>query len=242
MRARNPQGIHRLSAAAIKYLNAPSWHADGGGLYLEVDDSGRKRWAMRLTVNGKRRDFGLGPLHKVSLLEARERAGEYRSKAYRGIDPIEDKRRRQTEASRVVPTFEEAARQVHEQRRGGWSNGKHVDQWLNTLIDHAFPIIDSKPVNMIGTPEVLAVLTPIWLTKPETARRVKQRVRIVLDWAERPATAPATIPSICWAMPYPHTAKNSAITPLFPTPRLPSSSASCVAVARSRSPSSPLSF
>jgi integrase len=65
----------------------------------------------------------------------------------------------------------------------GWSNGKHVDQWLNTLRDHAFPIVGAKPVNAIGTPEVIAVLTPIWLTKPETARRVRQRIKVVLEWA-----------------------------------------------------------
>ena len=109
MHPRNPQGIHRLSAATIKYITAPGWHADGGGLYLEVDRSGRKRWAMRLTVNGKRRDFGLGPLHKVSLLEARERAAEYRAKAYRGIDPVEDKQRAKHALDRNVPTFEEAS-------------------------------------------------------------------------------------------------------------------------------------
>jgi integrase len=180
---RNPQGIHRLSAAAIKYITDPGWHSDGGGLYLEVDTNGRKRWAMRLTVNGKRRDFGLGPIHKVSLLEARERATEYRSKAYRGIDPVADKRRVEEPPPRNVLTFEQASRQVHEQRRATWSNGKHVDQWINTLFDHVFPIIGDKPVDEIRTPDVLNVLTPIWTTKPETARRVKQRVATVLDWA-----------------------------------------------------------
>ena len=86
MKKRQPQGLNRLSVAAIKYLETPAWHADGGGLYLEIDANGRKRWAMRLTVNGRRRDFGLGPLHKVSLAEAREMAAIYRAKAYRGID------------------------------------------------------------------------------------------------------------------------------------------------------------
>lgn len=183
MLSRNPQGIHRLSAAAIKYIADPGWHADGGGLYLEVDQSGRKRWAMRLTVNGKRRDFGLGPLHKVSLLEARERATEYRSKAYRGIDPVADKRRPKDQPRPTVPTFEEVSRKVHEQRRGAWSNGKHVDQWINTLRDHVFPIIGTRPIDEIGTPDVLNVLTPIWTNKPETARRVRQRLATVLDWA-----------------------------------------------------------
>jgi integrase len=82
-----------------------------------------------------------------------------------------------------VPTFEQAARKVYEQRRATWSNGKHANQWINTLIDHAFPAIGSKPVDAIGTPEVLSVLSPIWTTKPETARRVKQRITTILDWA-----------------------------------------------------------
>ena len=183
MHPRNPQGIHRLSAATIKHITDPGWHADGGGLYLEVDRSGRKRWAMRLTVNGKRRDFGLGPLHKVSLLDARERAAEYRAKAYRGIDPVEDKQRAKHGLDRNVPTFEEASHNVHEQWRGTWSSGKHVDQWINSLRDHVFPIIGAKPVNHIITPDVLKILTPIWTTKPETARRIKQRLTTVLEWA-----------------------------------------------------------
>jgi integrase-like protein/Arm domain-containing DNA-binding protein len=181
----NPQGIHRLAPLTVTNTTVPGWHADGGGLYLEIDETGRKRWAMRLTVNGRRRDFGLGPLHKVSLATAREIAAEYRAKAYRGIDPTEEKRRKRKE-QRIAPapTFEEAAKEVHKRRRGTWSNGKHVDQWINTLRDHAFPKIGTKPVNEIGTPEVLEVLTPIWTEIPETARRVRQRLATVLDWAK----------------------------------------------------------
>ena len=181
MATRNPQGIHRLSPAAIKHITKQGWHCDGGGLYLEVDPNGRKRWAMRLVVNGRRRDFGLGPIHKVGLADAREMAAEYRAKAYRGIDPIEHKRKKQKPVK--VPTFEEAADTVYKQRRAGWSNGKHVNQWINTLIDHAFPVIGTKPVNEIGTPDVLNVLSSIWLTIPETARRVRQRIGVVLEWA-----------------------------------------------------------
>ncbi len=180
--ARQPRVLHRLSAAGIKFITSEGWHADGGGLYLEVDGAGRKRWAMRLTVNGKRRDFGLGPLHKVSLLEARERAAEYRSKAYRGIDPAEGKRQ-PPEQKQNVSSFEAIARQVHAQRSGAWHNGKHVDQWMNTLENHVFPIIGAKPVNDVTTADVLKVLTPLWSTKRETARRLKQRIAAVLEWA-----------------------------------------------------------
>ncbi|MGL4396287.1 MAG: tyrosine-type recombinase/integrase [Hyphomicrobium sp.] len=173
--------LNRLSALEVRRLAKPGWHADGGGLYLEVDGSGAKRWALRLTVNGRRRDFGLGPLWKVPLQAAREQAAEYRVLAYRGVDPIAGKRAARKEAR--VPSFEAAAREVHEKRCANWSNGKHVDQWINSLKDHAFPVIGSVPVNRVGTPEVLQVLTPIWLAKPETARRIRQRLRTVLDWA-----------------------------------------------------------
>jgi integrase len=119
----------------------------------------------------------------VSLHDARERAAEYRSKAYRGIDPLTDKQRPKHEPPPKVLTFEQASKKVHEQRRSAWSNGKHVDQWINTLRDYAFPTIGTKPIDQIGTPDVLNVLTPIWIAKPETARRVKQRLATVLDWA-----------------------------------------------------------
>ncbi len=175
------RGLHRLSAAAVKHLDRPGWHADGGGLFLEIDPSGAKRWALRLTVNSKRRDFGLGPLHKVSLQRAREVAAEYRAKAYRGDDPVADK-----QSARVAPdgpTFERAADEVHRQRMATWSNSKHVTQWINTLRDYAFPVIGTKPVGEVTAPDLLNILMPIWTTKPETARRVRQRIGVVLDWA-----------------------------------------------------------
>lgn len=174
--------LHRLTATGIKHLSQPGWHNDGGGLYLEVDSSGAKRWAMRLTINGKRRDFGLGPLHKVSLQQARIKAAEYREKAFLGNDPIAGKRRT-ARTSHSGVTFAMAAEEAHRARRDLWTNGKHVDQWLNTLRDHAFALIGDKPVDAVTTADVLAVLSPIWASKPETARRLRQRIRAVLEWA-----------------------------------------------------------
>lgn len=177
------RGLNRLSTLEVKAAKRPGWYGDGGGLYLEVDQHGR-RWVLRLTIAGRRRDLGLGSLHKVTLPQARARAAEFRTLAYQGIDPIAAKREsRQQPTVRIIPSFEQAATEVHRTRAQGWSNGKHVDQWINTLRDHAFPAIGSRPVDAIGTPEVLKVLTPIWLTKPETARRVRQRLKTVLEWA-----------------------------------------------------------
>ena len=175
------RGLNRLTALEIKAASQVGWYGDGGGLYLEIDAKAGRRWVLRLTINGRRRDFGLGPLHKVSLAQARVRAADYRSMAYQGLDPVAVKRARRP--APAVPTFEQAAKDVHRSREKGWSNGKHVDQWINTLRDHAFPIIGTRPINEVGTPDVLKVLTPIWQTKPETARRVRQRIKVVLEWA-----------------------------------------------------------
>lgn len=178
------RGLHRLTTLQIKSAQSAGWYGDGGGLYLEVDARGGKRWKLRIVVSGRRRDFGLGPTHKVTLAQARERAAEYRAMAYHGIDPKGTGPAKPiVEVAAAVPSFEAAAKIVHRGRIKGWSNGKHVDQWINTLRDHAFPLIGNKPIDAIGTPEVLKVLSPIWQSKPETARRVRQRLRVVLEWA-----------------------------------------------------------
>lgn len=86
--------------------------------------------------------------------------------------------------ARVIPTFQEAAGKVHAEHAVAWRNAKHGQQWINTLTQYAFPLIGEKRIDQIETPDVLRVLSPIWLTKPETARRVKQRIGIVLDWGK----------------------------------------------------------
>ena len=172
--------LHVLTAITIANLKQPGRYADGGGLYLEVDQHGR-RWLLRLrTPQGTRRDFGLGSLHKVPLALARERAASYRAKIQQGLDPLAGKK---APAPKTAPSFEECARAAYEKRKANWSNGKHVEQWINTLTDYAFPMIGQKPVDRVTTADALAILEPIWLTKAETARRVRQRLYTVLDWA-----------------------------------------------------------
>ena len=172
--------IGRLTAVKARNLRAPGRHADGNGLYLVVDPSGSKRWILRTMAQGKRRDIGLGGLRLVSLADAREQAARYRKIARDGGNPIEVKRK----AQRVVPTFRAAAEGVHEAHRDAWRNEKHVNQWINTLKDYAFPFIGDRRVDQIETSDILKVLAPIWLTKPETARRVRQRMRTVFDWVK----------------------------------------------------------
>jgi integrase len=163
----------------VKQCRQAGVYRDGQGLLLRVGPTGAKRWVLRITVRGKRRDVGIGSAKDVSLVEARNRAFELRRLAREGKDPVSAQRAARTS----VPTFKDAATRVHCQRIKGWSNGKHRTQWINTLRDHAFPFIGNKPVSEVCTADVLNVLTPIWLTKHETAKRVRQRVRAVLEWA-----------------------------------------------------------
>ncbi|MDE2716137.1 MAG: integrase arm-type DNA-binding domain-containing protein [Chloroflexota bacterium] len=167
----------KLSATRVKALKDPGRYSDGDGLHLFINRKGRKSWVQRITIDGRRRDIGLGGYPKVSLAQARKRASDNREAVGNGMDPVAEKRRPST------PTFSEAARTVHEANKPRWRNGSHTRAWIQTLQRHAFPKIGSKPIDAISRTEVLAVLTPIWSSKPETARRVRQRMRTIFRWA-----------------------------------------------------------
>ena len=124
--------------------------------------------------------MGLGGVSLVSLAEARADAMRYRKIARDGGDPIQDRKNTRV----VVLTFAEAARKVHEEHAPGWRNPKHATQWINTLTEYVFPVFGSKRVDNIESNDVKAALLPIWLSKPETARRVRQRIRMVFDWCK----------------------------------------------------------
>jgi integrase len=169
-----------LTAVRINSLSVAGRYADGNGLYLVVDPSGAKRWVLRTVVRGKRRDIGLGGLRLVPLAEARAKALEYRKLARDGGDPIAARRQAKT----VVPTFAEAAIRTIDQHRPNWKNAKSVTAWNRTLATYVFPVFGQKPVDRIETSDVLKALSPIWLAKPETARRVRRRIAVILDWAK----------------------------------------------------------
>ena len=182
-KVRKPHGRHpdrRLTAVSIRNLKRPGRHADGHGLYLVIDPSGAKRWIWRGVIQGKRSDLGLGSADLVSLADARQVALGYRRVARAGGNPLTDRRRER----RQVPTFKEAARTVHAEHRKTFRNPKHAGQWWSSLEADVFPLIGTRPVNDLGSGDVLRVLAPIWTVKPETARRLKQRIKIVFDWAK----------------------------------------------------------
>jgi len=168
----------KLTAMHVKNAK-PGRHLDEHGLYLLVKPSGAKSWVLRVQFAGRRRDFGLGSAHLVSLQEAREKARETQKAVKAGLDPAFERKK----ALRMIPTFREAAEQYHQTVKASWKNGKHADQWLTTLEKYAFPIIGKARVDHIDAPKIQSVLVPIWLITPETARRVRQRITSVLDFA-----------------------------------------------------------
>ena len=169
--------MSKLSQLKVQHAK-PGRHSDGNGLYLLVSPSETKSWVLRIQVDGRRRDFGLGPLNLVGLGEARDKAREWRKLAKQGFDPsIEAKRR-----NAATPTFEEAACEYHESVKSSWKNGKHRDQWINTLRTYAFPSLGKTPVDQIDASKIQGALLPIWQSKPETARRVRQRIGTILDY------------------------------------------------------------
>ena len=169
----------RLTALQIRNLKEPGRYSDGDGLSLLLSGSRKGCWVLRATIKGRRRDIGLGTVDLVTLKEARGMALELRRDIQRGIDPIAE---REKEEIKIL-TFAEAARKVHQEQKAGWKNGKHQEQWITTLEKYAFPMLGKRLVDDIEGPLVRECLVAIWLKKPETARRVKQRIGMVLDWA-----------------------------------------------------------
>lgn len=167
-----------LTAKFVESAKEPGKYFDGHGLFLRVQPNGARQWVQRITIRGKRCELGLGNPSLVLLAEARQQALANRKLSVSGGDPIRAKK----EADAVL-TFEEAARKVHALHLPTWRNAKHGQQFLSTLETYTFPRLGKLKVGDVTTADVLAVLTPIWTDKPETAARVRQRIGAVMKWA-----------------------------------------------------------
>jgi integrase len=157
-------------------------YGDGAGLYLVVSPSGARKWVYRFTFGGKVTETGLGSADTVSLAEARDKARDARKMVEAGENPIEA-RRRAASAEAGIPTFGAVADALIAAKESEWRNEKHRAQWRTSLTDFAAPL-RCRPVDEIDTAAVLAVLTPLWQVKPETASRVRGRIEAVLDAAK----------------------------------------------------------
>ena len=188
-----PRKLHNaLNPITVKNAG-PGRHADGGGLYLRVQEGGARSWLYRSTAGGKARDIGLGPAtgaDAIPLTVARTMARELATQAAKG-EVLEGKRTKarkvaaQAQAAALArKSFREVAEAFIDRKEGGWRNEKHRQQWRNTLATYAYPAFGELPVSDIETAHVLAVLEPIWSKVPETASRLRGRIENVLDAAK----------------------------------------------------------
>ena len=178
---RKPRGRHPLNAltpAFVRNVNQAGRYCDGQGLYLDVRPTGSRGWIQRITIRGRRTELGLGGFPLVSLKEAREKAFANRKLAREGGDPRAEKRRAES-----MPTFADAARTVWKQLRPGWRSPLHARLWLGSLERHVLPHIGKIPIAEVTSADVIGILAPIWHEKAPTARKLRQRIRAVLEWA-----------------------------------------------------------
>jgi integrase len=180
------RGSEKLTALAVKRAHAPGLYGDGRGLYLRIGDGAAKSWVLRYMIDGRAHEMGLGSVGDYTLAEARERARKHRKLAKEGVDPIAA--RRTERAGRGVAaaksmTFRQAAEAYIKAQATGWKNAKHAAQWPATLTTYVYPVFGALPVAAIDTALVTKAIEPIWLSKSETATRVRGRIESVLDWA-----------------------------------------------------------
>ena len=171
---------NKLTAALVKNVKKPGKYHDGGGmgLYLRVDKDETRYWIQRITINGKRREMGLGSPPVVTLVAAREQALDNKRLIRSGKDPLAEKRKAQQ-----ALVFAEAVEKYLLVKLKEFRNDKHRKQWRSTLDTYAIPVIGNMPVQNIQSRDVLDVLKPIWFEKTETASRLRGRIEAVLSWA-----------------------------------------------------------
>ena len=196
----------KLTAVGVRSAK-PGRHADGDGLYLVVKPTGGRSWLLRVQVDGKRRDIGLGSvelvsrvsdglidiplLHRkrLSLAEARDKYAALRKAALAGLDPTLERDRDR----RGIPTFEQAAEQAHAALKSQWAP-QQQEAFLSSLRRHAFPALGRQRVDYITPAQIQEALKPIWTDIPDMARKVRQRIGTVLNFAHvkgwRPVEAP----------------------------------------------------
>jgi integrase len=186
--------LTHLTANNLVKVGRKARTGDGGGLWLDVRGEGRAAWVFRYTRQGKAREVGLGSQASVSLVQAREAAADCRALLAKGTDPLAQREaelvasQAATKAQQAADaagkiTFRVAAESRMSAMEAQYRNAKHRQQWASTLTTYAYPELGNIPVDAVTRDDVVRALEPIWLTKPETARRLRQRIEVVLDYA-----------------------------------------------------------
>jgi integrase len=180
------RAIERLKPKQIPSIKAPGYYPDGGGLVLQVSESGAKSWIFRYQLKGKPHEMGLGSVRVRSLADARERALAASKLLSDGIDPIEARNAAEAAAALEAArskTFNEVAKEYIDKHRSEWKNAKHIEQWETTIETYCAAILP-LPIQGVDVGRILAVLEEVWSTKRETAVRLRGRIEKVLDYAK----------------------------------------------------------
>jgi integrase len=177
-----PKIAKTLSPLEVRRLTKPGLHAVGevSGLCLQVKPTGARSWILRTVVGGRRSEIGLGGFPTVTLAAARELAREHLLEIRKGADPVATRLQKRR---RSMWTFEKVAGAYIATHKAQWKNAKHIDQWTNTLTTYAYPVFGHRHVADVTKGDVLAVIEPLWLTKNETAVRLRGRIEAVLGYA-----------------------------------------------------------
>ena len=183
-----PKIAKQLTAIEVSRLKAPGKVFVGGvpGLLLQVTDSGARSWILRVTVGNRRRDVGLGAYPAVTLAQAHEKARQARESINQGNDPVVTRERAQSalRAEQVAATtFEDAAIAYIKKESPAWKGKKSHTQWTGSLTEYVYPIIGKLHVQDIQDAHIMKILEQIWVSKTETAVRVRGRIENILDWA-----------------------------------------------------------
>ncbi len=174
--------LHKLSAAKVKTA-PPGKYADGGGLWLVKRADGGAQWVLRVTIHGRRREMGLGPLVDVSLGEARSEAEKWRAVVRQNKDPIKERERLRREAAKENHTLETVAQEAFAVRQAELKGDGKAGRWFSPLELHVLPKLGRVPVEELDQQDIKNTLAPIWHTKAETARKAINRLGIVLRHA-----------------------------------------------------------
>ncbi len=176
------RALHRLSAVEVKSA-PPGKHPDGGGLWLYKKTTTGGSWFLRVTVHGRRREMGLGPISEVSLKDARANARRARALARQGKDPIKERERKNRQSAREANTLEQVVHDAFESRKSSLKGDGKPGQWINPLVNHVIPKLGKIPVAEIDQNDIRHTFAPIWHTKPAVAKKAMDRLGICLRHA-----------------------------------------------------------
>lgn len=171
---------NKLTDLVVKRLKAPGLHSDGGGLYLRVDANGSKRWAYVFQWQGKRAEMGMGGLADVSLPAARDLRDAARKLVKAGTNPIEERKVAKAGAGPAL-TFGEWAEEIAPDI--GPKAEKARKAWVAMMKTKVGDLAKLAPAE-IQTEHVLKALKPYWVSRPESGKRMRQRIERVLDAAK----------------------------------------------------------